>query len=187
MPPRPALTAGAVPATIVMQDGGVIHLELYPDIAPQSVYNFISLSRAGFYDGLGFHRIMHGFMIQGGCPDGTGGGGPGYSIFGEFAINEFENNLRHERGVLSMARRGDPAYNSAGSQFFIVHEDSLFLDRGYAGFGRVTYGMDVVDRLAEIPSDPRTGALNNPGDMPIIRTIFIDTDESFPEPDKLPR
>lgn len=142
-----------VNATITMEDGGVIELELYPKIAPQSVYNFVALARSGFYDGLTFHRIKSGFMIQGGDPDGSGTGGPGYGIKGEFAQNGFANPLRHTRGTLSMARQGDPMYDSAGSQFFIVHEDSTFLDGAYAGFGKVTSGMDVVDRIASVPTD----------------------------------
>lgn len=142
-----------VNATITMEDGGVIELELYPKIAPQSVYNFVALARSGFYDGLTFHRIKSGFMIQGGDPDGSGTGGPGYGIKGEFAQNGFANPLRHTRGVLSMARQGDPMYDSAGSQFFIVHEDSTFLDGAYAGFGKVTSGMDVVDRIASVSTD----------------------------------
>ncbi|MCL2409956.1 MAG: peptidylprolyl isomerase [Oscillospiraceae bacterium] len=172
-----------IQATITMEDGGVIVVELYPHIAPQSVFNFVYLARQGFYDGLVFHRIMSGFMIQGGCPDGTGGGSPGHTIFGEFADNGFENNLAHVRGVLSMARRGDD-YNSAGSQFFIVHGDSQFLDRAYAGFGAVISGMDVVDRLAETPNDGPNGSVA-PEDRPVIRTITIDDDIVLPLPDKI--
>ena len=185
--PQPADTLpDTVKGTITMEDGGTIVFELYPKVAPQSVYNFVYLARDGFYDGLKFHRIMSGFMIQGGCPDGTGSGNPGYSIFGEFEKNGFENNLSHERGVMSMARQGDPAFNSAGSQFFIVHGDSDFLDGGYAAFGRVTEGMDIVDKIAETPSEPRSGAVA-PADMPVIRSITIDDDVALPEPDKLPR
>ena len=185
-PVDPASLPDTVKGTITMEDGGTIVFELYPKIAPQSVYNFVSLARDGFYDGLKFHRIMSGFMIQGGCPDGTGTGNPGYSIFGEFAKNGFENDLTHERGVLSMARQNDPMYNTAGSQFFIVHGDSDFLDGGYAGFGRVISGMDVVDKIAATPSQPGSGAVAK-ADMPVIKSITIDDDITLPEPDKLPR
>lgn len=132
--------------TIEMASGGIIRAELYPDIAPITVDNFISLIEKGFYNGLTFHRNIPGFVIQGGCPLGTGTGGPGYSIKGEFASNGVKNDLSHERGVLSMARAGDP--NSAGSQFFIMHADALYLDGDYAAFGRVLEGMDVVDSIA---------------------------------------
>ena len=137
--------------TIEMQDGGIITCELYPDIAPQSVYNFISLANAGFYNGLIFHRVIPGFMIQGGCPDGTGMGGPGYCIKGEFAANGVSNDLRHTRGVLSMARA--QAMDSAGSQFFIMHKDAPHLDGQYAAFGKVVAGMDVVDKIASVRTD----------------------------------
>ena len=137
--------------TIEMQDGGIITCELYPDIAPQSVYNFISLANAGFYNGLIFHRVIPGFMIQGGCPDGTGMGGPGYCIKGEFAANGVSNDLRHTRGVLSMARA--QAMDSAGSQFFIMHKDAPHLDGQYAAFGKVVAGMDVVDKIAAVRTD----------------------------------
>ena len=137
--------------TIEMQDGGTITCELYPDIAPQSVYNFISLANAGFYNGLIFHRVIPGFMIQGGCPDGTGMGGPGYCIRGEFAANGVSNDLRHTRGVLSMARA--QAMDSAGSQFFIMHQDAPHLDGQYAAFGKVVAGMDVVDKIAAVATD----------------------------------
>ena len=137
--------------TIEMQDGGVIKAELYPDIAPISVDNFIKLASKGFYNGLTFHRVIPGFMIQGGCPNGTGTGGPGYTIKGEFAANGVVNNLKHERGVLSMARAMDP--DSAGSQFFIMHETSPHLDGSYAAFGKVIEGMDVVDRIANVRTD----------------------------------
>ena len=180
--PPPAPTAGAIQATITMQDGGSIVLELYHDIAPQSVQNFVYLARQGFYDGLKFHRIISGFMIQGGCPQGTGTGGPGYNIFGEFNNNGFPNSLSHERGVLSMARA--QPYDSAGSQFFIMHEDSFFLDGDYAAFGRVLSGMDVVDRLAATPNIGGNGEVA-PDDMPVIASITIDSDIELPEPDKL--
>ncbi|MBR2523807.1 MAG: peptidylprolyl isomerase [Clostridiales bacterium] len=137
--------------TITMEDGGIIKAELYPDIAPVSVDNFVKLAGQGFYNGLTFHRVIPGFMIQGGCPEGTGMGGPGYTIKGEFAANGFNNPLKHERGVLSMARAMDP--NSAGSQFFIMHETSPHLDGQYAAFGKVTEGMDVVDRIANVRTD----------------------------------
>ena len=137
--------------TIEMKDGGVIKAELYPDIAPISVDNFVKLASKGFYNGLTFHRVIPGFMIQGGCPEGTGMGGPGYTIKGEFAANGVNNPLKHERGVLSMARAMDP--DSAGSQFFIMHETSPHLDGQYAAFGKVFEGMDVVDRIANVRTD----------------------------------
>ncbi len=166
---------------ITMENGGVIEGELYPEIAPQSVYNFIDLANHNYYDGLIFHRVIPGFMIQGGCPDGTGMGGPGYCIKGEFFFNGFKNELRHKRGVLSMARSSSP--NSAGSQFFIMHEDSKHLDGQYAAFGKVTSGMEVVDAIATT----KTG----PNDRPIaeqkIASITVDTNgETYPEPNKLP-
>lgn len=132
-------------AVIEMENGGKIRLELYPDVAPVSVDNFVKLVKAGFYDGLTFHRVVPGFVIQGGCPLGTGTGGPGWHIRGEFASNGFRNDLKHTRGVLSMARAFDP--NSAGSQFFIMVEDAPHLDGDYAAFGKVTEGMDVVDEI----------------------------------------
>ena len=132
--------------TITMADGGRIVCELYPEKAPQSVRNMIALANKGFYDGLIFHRVISGFMIQGGCPKGTGTGGPGYCIKGEFKLNGVKNNLSHKRGVVSMARAQSP--NSAGSQFFIMHEDGEFLDGQYAAFGKVLEGMDVVDKIA---------------------------------------
>ncbi|MBR6350583.1 MAG: peptidylprolyl isomerase, partial [Lachnospiraceae bacterium] len=132
--------------TFEMEDGGIIRAELYPEIAPVSVNNFISLVSKGFYDGLIFHRVIKGFMIQGGDPQGTGMGGPGYCIKGEFAQNGFENNLKHTPGVLSMARANDP--DSAGSQFFIMHFEAPYLDGSYAAFGQVIDGMDVVDKIA---------------------------------------
>ncbi len=137
--------------TITMRDGGVIKAELYPDKAPDTVNNFISLVNKGFYDGLIFHRVIKGFMIQGGDPKGTGMGGPGYSIRGEFSQNGFKNDLKHERGVLSMARSMMP--DSAGSQFFIMHENAPHLDGAYAAFGRVIDGMDVVDRIASVDTN----------------------------------
>ena len=136
---------------ITMQDGGVIDLELDAQAAPITVENFLKLVGDGFYDGLTFHRIIPGFMIQGGCPEGTGMGGPGWHIKGEFARNGVPNPIKHTRGVISMARAMDP--NSAGSQFFIMHEDAPHLDGGYAAFGHVVAGMDVVDRIADVATD----------------------------------
>ena len=136
---------------ITMQDGGVIDLELDAQAAPITVENFLKLVKDGFYDGLTFHRIIPGFMIQGGCPDGTGMGGPGWHIKGEFARNGVPNPIKHTRGVISMARAMDP--NSAGSQFLILHEDAPHLDGGYAAFGHVVAGMDVVDRIAQVATD----------------------------------
>ena len=139
--------------TIEMENGGKIEIELDREAAPNTVKNFLHLARQGYYDGLIFHRVIPGFMIQGGCPDGTGMGGPGYCIKGEFAANGCKNVLKHKRGVLSMARAGNP--NSAGSQFFIMHEDSPHLDGQYAAFGSVTSGMDVVDEIASAQTDMR--------------------------------
>ena len=136
--------------TITMENGKQIRLELYPEIAPITVENFIKLVKQGFYDGLTFHRIIPGFMIQGGCPDGTGMGGPGWQIKGEFASNGVKNPLKHTRGVISMARSMMP--NSAGSQFFIMHEDAPHLDGQYAAFGKVIEGMEVVDEIAQTPT-----------------------------------
>lgn len=135
---------------IEMDNGEIIEIELYPDIAPKTAENFEKLVNDKFYDGLTFHRIIPGFMIQGGCPDGNGTGGPGYSIVGEFSSNGFKNDLKHTRGVISMARAMDP--NSAGSQFFIMHEDAPHLDGQYAAFGKVVSGMDTVDRIAATPT-----------------------------------
>ena len=167
--------------TFEMQDGGKIVAELYPDIAPQSVRNFIALANAGYYDGLIFHRVIPGFMIQGGCPEGTGMGGPGYCIKGEFFFNGFKNDLKHKRGVLSMARSQSP--NSAGSQFFIMHQDAKHLDGQYAAFGKVTSGMDVVDAIA----NTKTGMQDRPVAEQKIASITVDTHgEVYPEPNKLP-
>ena len=167
--------------TITMDDGGVITLELYPNIAPETVNNFVSLVNMGFYDGLSFHRIIPGFMIQGGDPLGNGTGGPGYSIKGEFKSNGFRNDLRHERGVISMARAMDP--NSAGSQFFIMHADAPHLDGSYAAFGKVIDGMGVVDSIASV----RTNMFNDAPVTPVvIKSITVDTKgEEFKEPNKL--
>ncbi len=137
--------------TIKMADGGIMKLELYPDIAPKTVENFVSLVQKNFYDGLIFHRVIKGFMIQGGDPEGTGCGGPGYSIPGEFSANGFENNLKHTEGVISMARSQNP--NSAGSQFFIMHKNSPHLDGSYAAFGKIIEGMEVVNKIAETRTD----------------------------------
>lgn len=166
-------------ATIEMMDGKKIVLELYPDIAPNTVRNFVSLARKGFYDGLIFHRVINGFMIQGGCPDGTGMGGPGYRIKGEFKKNGFPNDLKHAEGVISMARAMNP--NSAGSQFFIMHKDAPHLDGEYAAFGKVTEGMDVVNEIAEV----RTDYNDRPMKEQKIRSITVETfGEEYPEPEK---
>ncbi len=167
-----------VKATIVVKDFGTIELELYPDIAPQSVYNFCDLARQGFYDGLIFHRVISGFMIQGGDPEGTGMGGPGYAIKGEFALNGVDNNLLHTRGVISMARA--QAYDSAGSQFFIMHQDVPQLDGQYAAFGKVTSGIEVVDAIAAVKTD----ADDKPLQDVVIESITIDGPD-LPEPEKL--
>ena len=154
--------------------------ELYPEIAPISVNNFINLIQKGFYDGLIFHRVIKGFMIQGGCPDGNGMGGPGYSIKGEFAHNGVENNLKHTEGVLSMARAMHP--NSAGSQFFIMHKTSPHLDGEYAAFGKITEGMDVVNKIAETSTDYS----DRPMEEQKIKTMTVETfDVDYPEPDKI--
>ncbi|WP_297282116.1 peptidylprolyl isomerase [uncultured Anaerococcus sp.] len=166
--------------TFEMENGDIIKAELYPKIAPNTVNNFISLINDNFYDGLIFHRVIKGFMIQGGDPEGTGMGGPGYGIKGEFASNGFENNLEHEVGVLSMARSMMP--NSAGSQFFIMHKDSPHLDGDYAGFGKVIEGMDVVDRIAETKTD----ISDRPVDEQKIKKVTVDTfGKTYPEPEKL--
>ena len=166
--------------TFEMENGDVIKAELYPEIAPNTVNNFISLVSKGFYDGLIFHRVISGFMIQGGCPKGTGTGGPGYCIKGEFKLNGVKNNLSHKRGVVSMARAQSP--NSAGSQFFIMHEDGEFLDGQYAAFGKVLEGMDVVDKIAATKTDGNDRPLTEQK----IASIRVDTKgEEYPEPDKL--
>ena len=165
--------------TIEMENGGVIKAELYPAIAPNTVNNFISLVKKGFYDGLIFHRCISGFMIQGGCPQGTGTGGPGYSVKGEFAQNGVPNDLSHTRGVLSMARAGHP--DSAGSQFFIMHDDGPFLDGQYAAFGKVIEGMDVVDAIAAIPTDWN----DRPRQVQRMKKVTVDTcGVDYPEPEK---
>lgn len=144
---------------IEMENGGVIKLELYPETAPITVENFVRLATEGFYDGLIFHRVIAGFMIQGGCPQGIGIGGPGYHIKGEFAMNGVKNDLKHERGVISMARAQDP--DSAGSQFFIMHADAPYLDGSYAAFGKVVEGIEVVDAIASVATDMRDKPLEN--------------------------
>lgn len=174
-------------ATIEMQTGGIIRLELYYEIAPNTVKNFIWLSNKGFYDGTVFHRVIKGFVIQGGDPDGTGMGGPGYRIKGEFTNNHHNNSLSHERGVLSMARQGNPyrpadAYDTAGSQFFILHGDAPYLDKDYAAFGMVVEGMDVVDAIA--------GCVTGVGSKPVVeqkvKSIRVETfGQDFGEPEKI--
>ncbi len=165
--------------TITMESGDTIRLELYPEVAPISVNNFISLVKKKFYDGLIFHRVIKGFMIQGGCPDGTGMGGPGYSIKGEFAMNGVENNLKHTEGVLSMARAMNP--NSAGSQFFIMHKNSPHLDGQYAAFGKVIEGMDVVNKIAETATDWN----DRPLEKQVMKSVTVDTfGVDYPEPEK---
>ena len=164
--------------TFTMENGDVIKAELYPEIAPISVNNFISLIQKNYYDGLIFHRVIKGFMIQGGCPEGSGMGGPGYSIKGEFAANGFDNPLKHTEGVLSMARSMMP--NSAGSQFFIMHKTSPHLDGSYAAFGKVIEGMDVVNKIAET----RTDYSDRPLEVQRMKTVTIDTfGVDYPEPE----
>lgn len=166
--------------TIEMENGDIIKAELYPEVAPNTVNNFISLVKNRFYDGVIFHRVIRGFMIQGGDPQGIGVGGPGYSIKGEFKMNGVPNDLKHTRGVLSMARAMAP--NSAGSQFFIMHEDGEFLDGQYAAFGKVLEGMDVVDKIAAV----KTNGNDRPLTEQKIASIRVDTKgEEYPEPDKL--
>lgn len=158
---------------------GIIKAELYPDIAPNTVNNFISLVKKGFYDGLTFHRVINGFMIQGGCPEGNGMGGPGYSIKGEFAQNGFDNNLMHTEGVLSMARSQMP--DSAGSQFFIMHKAAPHLDGAYAAFGMVIEGMEVVNEIAETDTDRS----NRPKEPQVIIKVTVDTKgKEYSEPEK---
>ena len=164
--------------TFEMENGDIIKAELYPEIAPNTVNNFISLVKKGFYNGLHFHRVIAGFMIQGGCPDGNGMGGPGYSIRGEFAQNGFDNSLRHTPGVLSMARAMHP--DSAGSQFFIMHKTSPHLDGAYAAFGKVTEGLDVVDKIAQTPTDFR----DRPMTPQVMKTVTVETfGTEYPDPE----
>ena len=166
--------------TIIMEDGSVMKAELYPEIAPESVNNFVSLIQKKFYDGLIFHRVISGFMIQGGDPQGIGIGGPGYHIKGEFKINGFENDLKHTEGVLSMARAQD--YNSAGSQFFIMHKDSPFLDGQYAAFGKLIEGMDVVNKIAAVDTDYN----DKPLKPQRMQTVTVETfGVEYPEPQHL--
>lgn len=155
--------------TFEMKDGDVFYVELYPDVAPNTVNNFISLVKKGFYNGLCFHRVIEGFMIQGGDPKGNGTGGPGYAIRGEFSKNGFKNDLKHKRGVISMARFMMP--NSAGSQFFIMHADAPHLDGQYAAFGQVIDGMDVIDKIAEVNVDYNDKPLRDQ----VIKTVTVDT------------
>ena len=165
--------------TITMTNGDIMKAELYPEIAPNTVNNFISLVKKGFYDGLIFHRVINGFMIQGGCPDGTGMGGPGYNIRGEFSQNGFNNPLKHEAGVLSMARAMHP--DSAGSQFFIMHKPAPHLDGSYAAFGKITEGMDVVNKIAETDTDYS----DRPLDEQKIQSMTVETfGVDYPEPEK---
>jgi peptidyl-prolyl cis-trans isomerase B (cyclophilin B) len=166
--------------TIEMENGGVITAELYPEFAPNTVANFISLINKGFYDGLIFHRVIKGFMLQGGCPKGLGTGGPGYSIKGEFSQNGFKNDLKHERGTLSMARSAMP--NSAGSQFFIMHAKAKHLDGAYAAFGKVTSGIELVDEIANVPVDGN----DRPNTEQKIKKVTVDTfGEMIAEPKKV--
>ena len=166
--------------TITMENGDIITAELYPDIAPNTVNNFISLIKSNFYDGIIFHRVISGFMLQGGCPDGRGTGGPGYNIKGEFAANGFENSLKHSRGVFSMARAMAP--DSAGSQFFIMHQDAPHLDGQYAAFGRVVSGLDVVDAIADVQTD----AGDRPKETQRIKEVTVETfGLDYLEPEKV--
>ena len=169
--------------TIEMEDGGVIRAELYPDIAPKTVENFVSLVQKGFYDGVIFHRVIPGFMIQGGDPEGTGMGGPGYGIKGEFAMNGFKNDLKHTTGVLSMARSQRP--NSAGSQFFIMVDDAPHLDGQYAAFGKVTEGIDVAQAIVSSPRDwsdrPREDQVMT---KVTVETFGVDYDEPVTGPER---
>lgn len=164
--------------TITMENGDVMKAELYPEIAPNSVNNFISLVKKGYYDGLIFHRVIRGFMIQGGCPDGTGMGGPGYCIKGEFSQNGFKNEMNHTEGVLSMARAMSP--NSAGSQFFLMHKNSPHLNGAYAAFGKVTEGMDIVNKIADVQTDYNDRPLQEQK----IASMTVDTfGTEYPEPE----
>ena len=166
--------------TIEMENGDIMKAELYPEVAPNTVNNFISLVKNGYYDGLVFHRVISGFMIQGGCPDGTGMGGPGYQIKGEFAQNGFANELRHTEGVLSMARAMHP--DSAGSQFFIMHKESPHLDGQYAAFGMIIEGMDVVNKIADV----RTDYSDRPMKEQKIKSMTVETfEQEYPEPEKI--
>ena len=166
--------------TFEMENGDIMKAELYPEIAPNTVNNFISLVQNGFYDGLIFHRVIRGFMIQGGCPDGTGMGGPGYTIKGEFSQNGFANDLRHTEGVLSMARAMHP--DSAGSQFFIMHKNSPHLDGAYAAFGKITEGMDIVNKIAETATDYS----DRPLEEQKMKKVTVDTvGVEYPAPERV--
>ncbi|TGY97703.1 peptidylprolyl isomerase [Petralouisia muris] len=166
--------------TFEMENGDIMKAELYPEIAPNTVNNFISLIQSGYYNGLCFHRVIQGFMIQGGCPEGTGTGGPGYSIRGEFSQNGFSNDLKHSPGILSMARTMAP--DSAGSQFFIMHKDSPHLDGAYAAFGKITEGMDTVNRIAETATDYS----DRPMEPQVLKQVTVETfGEAYPEPEKV--
>ena len=166
--------------TFEMENGDIMKAELYPEIAPNTVNNFISLVQNGFYDGLIFHRVIRGFMIQGGCPDGTGMGGPGYTIKGEFSQNGFANDLRHTEGVLSMARAMHP--DSAGSQFFIMHKNSPHLDGAYAAFGKITEGMDIVNKIAETATDYS----DRPLEEQKMKKVTVDTmGVEYPAPERI--
>ena len=166
--------------TYEMENGDIMKAELYPEIAPNTVNNFISLVQNGFYDGLIFHRVIRGFMIQGGCPDGTGMGGPGYTIKGEFSQNGFANDLRHTEGVLSMARAMHP--DSAGSQFFIMHKNSPHLDGAYAAFGKITEGMDIVNKIAETATDYS----DRPLEEQKMKKVTVDTmGVEYPAPERV--
>lgn len=166
--------------TFEMENGDIMKAELYPEIAPNTVNNFISLVQNGFYDGLIFHRVIRGFMIQGGCPDGTGMGGPGYTIKGEFSQNGFANDLRHTEGVLSMARAMHP--DSAGSQFFIMHKNSPHLDGAYAAFGKITEGMDIVNKIAETA----TNYSDRPLEEQKMKKVTVDTmGVEYPAPERV--
>lgn len=165
--------------TFEMENGDIMKAELYPEIAPNTVNNFISLINKGFYDGLIFHRVINGFMIQGGCPQGIGTGGPGYNIKGEFKQNGFTNNLKHSAGVLSMARAMHP--DSAGSQFFIMHKNAPHLDGAYAAFGQIIEGMDVVNKIAETDTDYN----DRPLEKQMMKKVTVDTKgEAYPEPEQ---
>ena len=164
--------------TFEMENGDIMKAELYPEIAPNTVNNFISLVQKGYYDGLIFHRVIRGFMIQGGCPEGIGTGGPGYHIKGEFTQNRFNNDLKHTEGVLSMARAMHP--DSAGSQFFIMHKNSPHLDGAYAAFGKITEGMDVVNKIAAVRTDYR----DRPMEKQIMKKVTVETfGVEYPEPE----
>ena len=166
--------------TIEMENGDIMKAELYPEIAPNTVNNFISLINKGYYDGIIFHRVIKQFMIQGGDPEGTGVGGPGYSIKGEFSQNGFENNLKHTKGVLSMARTMMP--DSAGSQFFIMHETSPHLDGQYAAFGKVIEGVDIIDKIASVATD----YMDKPLETQMMKKVTVDTlGVDYPEPEKM--